>query len=299
MERFSERRGFFGFFESVDDQEVATALFDAARGWLAEQDIHAIRGPANPSLNYEWGLLIEGFDSPPTFLITYNKPYYAKLVEGYGFHKAQDLFSYGGHVEMLPKIRDKLRPIAEQIIERFNVRLRSVDMSRFVEDVEAFLDIFNRSMMGMWGFSPLTAAELKALAKELRYLIIPSLAVAAEIDGKMIGAVFALPDYNPVIRKIDGRLFPFGAIRLLMSKRKIKKIRLISTNVLPEYQRLGIGLALMHGVAVPALEAGINQAEFSWVAESNALSRGSLEKGGAQRQKTHRVYDWDPPGGGA
>ena len=145
----------------------------------------------------------------------------------------------------------------------------------------------------------MTAGEVKAMAKELRYLMIPSLAVAAEIDGKMIGAVFAMPDYNPIIRKIDGRLFPFGAIRLLMSKRKIKKIRLISTNVLPEYQRLGIGLALMHGVAVPALEAGINQAEFSWVAESNSLSRGSLEKGGAQRQKTHRVYDWDPPGGGA
>jgi GNAT superfamily N-acetyltransferase len=299
IERFSERRGFFGFFECVDDQEVATALFDAARGWLAEHDIHALRGPANPSLNYEWGLLIEGFDSPPTFLITYNKPYYQKLVEGYGFHKVQDLYSYGGQIDMLPKIRDKLRPIAEQIIERFNVRLRPLDMTRFVEDVEAFLDVFNRSMMGMWGFMPMTAGEVKAMAKELRYLMIPSLAVAAEIDGKMIGAVFAMPDYNPIIRKIDGRLFPFGAIRLLMSKRKIKKIRLISTNVLPEYQRLGIGLALMHGVAVPALEAGINQAEFSWVAESNSLSRGSLEKGGAQRQKTHRVYDWDPPGGGA
>ncbi|MGO8744801.1 MAG: N-acetyltransferase [Thermoguttaceae bacterium] len=299
IERFSERRGFFGFFECVDDQEVATALFDAARGWLAEHDIHALRGPANPSLNYEWGLLIEGFDSPPTFLITYNKPYYQKLVEGYGFYKVQDLYSYGGQIDMLPKIRDKLRPIAEQIIERFNVRLRPLDMSRFVEDVEAFLDVFNRSMMGMWGFMPMTAGEVKAMAKELRYLMIPSLAVAAEIDGKMIGAVFAMPDYNPIIRKIDGRLFPFGAIRLLMSKRKIKKIRLISTNVLPEYQRLGIGLALMHGVAVPALEAGINQAEFSWVAESNSLSRGSLEKGGAQRQKTHRVYDWDPPGGGA
>ena len=154
IERFSERRGFFGFFECVDDQEVATALFDAARGWLAEHDIHALRGPANPSLNYEWGLLIEGFDSPPTFLITYNKPYYQKLVEGYGFYKVQDLYSYGGQIDMLPKIRDKLRPIAEQIIERFNVRLRPLDMSRFVEDVEAFLDVFNRSMMGMWGLCP-------------------------------------------------------------------------------------------------------------------------------------------------
>ena len=223
IERFSERRGFFGFFECVDDQEVATALFDAARGWLAEHDIHAIARAGQSVVELRMGPVDRRLRFPAHVFDHVQQALLPKLVEGYGFYKAQDLYSYGGQIDMLPKIRDKLRPIAEQIIERFNVRLRPVDMTRFVEDVEAFLDVFNRSMMGMWGFMPMTAGEVKAMAKELHYLIIPSLAVAAEIDGKLVGAVFALPDYNPVIRKIDGRLFPFGAIRLLMSKRKIKR----------------------------------------------------------------------------
>ena len=182
IERFSERRGFFGFFECVNDPEAANSLFDAARNWLGEHDIHSIRGPASPSSNYEWGLLIDGFDSSPTFLITYNPPYYAKLVEGYGFRKVQDLYSYGGNVDFLPKIQSKLGPISSQIIERFNVRLRPLDKARFLEDVQAFLDIYNRSLMGTWGFVPMTDGEMQAMAKGLRHLMVPELAWAQEIE---------------------------------------------------------------------------------------------------------------------
>ncbi|MBN1589485.1 MAG: hypothetical protein JW888_08215 [Pirellulales bacterium] len=293
IERYDDRRGFFGFFECVDDQEVANTLFEAARAWFAERDIFAMRGPTNPSLNYALGLLIEGFELSPTFMMTYNPPYYEQLVEGYGFRKTQDLYSYWGHVDMLPKIHERLAPLSEQIVEHLGLKIRPLGRTNFHEDVMTFLSIYNRSLVNTWGFVPMSDAEVRHMAKGLRHLIVPELALAAEVDGRVIGAVFGLPDYNPRIREIDGRLFPFGFIRLLSNKSGIKKIRLISTNVLPEYQRFGVGLALTSGLVPKALDWGLQEAEFSWVLESNSLSRGSLEKGGATIDKTYRLYDWN------
>jgi len=290
--RYDDPRGFFGFFECVDDGVVAEALFTAVRQWFAEQDIHMLRGPVNPSLNYELGALVDGFDSPPTFMMTYNPPYYEDLLESNGFAKVQDLYAYWGEMDMLPAIQAKLSPVAEQIIERYDVRLRPLNRKHFVEEVECFLEIYNRALVNTWGFVPMSSAEVRHMAKGLRYLIVPELALAAEIDGQVVGAAFALPDYNPRIRQIDGRLFPFGFLRLLRNKQAIKKIRVISANVIPEYQRMGVGLALMYGLVPKTLEWGIQEAEFSWVLESNSLSRGALSKGGAKLQKTYRVYDW-------
>lgn len=286
-------RGFFGFFECIDDQQVAGGLFDAARQWLADQGIHRLRGPCNPSLNYELGLLIDGFHSPPTFMMTYNPPYYQELVENYGFRKTQDLYAYWGHRDMLPAIQTKLMPIAEQIIERYEVKIRPLDTSRFMQDVVEFLSIYNRSLVTTWGFVPMSESEVRHMAKGLQHLIVPELTTAVELDGKIVGAAFGLPDYNPRIRDIKGRLFPFGVLHLLRRKDLIKKIRLISANVLPEYQRLGLGLVLLHGIVPRVIDWDIQEAEFSWVLESNYLSRGSLEKGGAKLDKTYRLYDLD------
>ena len=194
---------------------------------------------------------------------------------------------------MLPAISRKLAPVAEQIIEHHNVRLRPLDRKRFLEDVMSFLSIYNRSLANTWGFVPMTDAEVLHMAEGLRHLMVPELAVGAEIDGTMIGAAFGLPDYNPRIKEINGRLLPFGFLHLLRNKRAIKRIRVISTNVLPEYQRLGVGLALMYGLAPMAEKWGLEEAEFSWVLESNLLSRGSLAKGGAKIKKTYRLYDLD------
>jgi len=297
IERYHDPRGFFGFFECIEDQEVANGLFDAVRRWFADQGIYRLRGPTNPSLNYELGLLIDGFDSAPTFMMTYNPPYYARLVEGYGFRKTQDLYAFWGEVDMLPRVRAKLEPVALQIIERYNVHLRPLDRKRFREDVEAFLSVYNRSLVNTWGFVPMSPEEVRHTARALRYLIVPELAVGAEIEGKMVGAAFGLPDYNPRIREIDGRLLPFGFLHLLRRKRDIKRVRIISTNVLPEYQRLGVGLTLMYALVPMAEKWGLREAEFSWVLESNSLSYGSLKKGGAKITKTYRLYDFDaePP----
>ncbi len=290
---YNERRGFFGFFDCRDDQEAAAGLFDAVRRWFAEQGIYKLRGPTNPSLNYELGLLIEGFDSPPTFMMTYNPPYYERLMENYGFRKTQDLFAFWGHIDMLPDIAAKLKPIADQIIERYHVKMRSLDRSRFKEDVRMFLSLYNRSLANTWGFVPMTPGEVDHMAEGLRFLIVPEMTVAAEIDGLVVGAAFGLPDYNPRIKEIDGRLFPFGFFHLLRNRQAIKKIRLISTNVIPEYQRYGLGLVLMQGLVPKAMEWGLQEAEFSWVLESNSLSYGALKKGGAKISKTYRVYDYD------
>jgi GNAT superfamily N-acetyltransferase len=294
-ERYNERRGFFGFFESVDDQQVAGALFDAARDWLAARGMTAVRGPVNPSLNYECGLLVEGFYEPATFMMTYNPPYYARLIENYGFRKAEDLYAFWGHVDMLGGLDKKLEFVVREATERFNITIRPADKSRFAREMEAFLHIYNESLVGTWGFVPLSPAEVRHLGAALRHLIVPELCMVGEVDGRPIGVTFGLLDYNPRIRQIDGRLFPFGFLRLLTNRRAIRRVRIISTNVLPEFQRWGVGLVLVNGLLPKVLEWGIQEGEFSWVLESNHLSRKTLEKGGAKLTKTYRIYDYDLP----
>ena len=292
VERYKENIGFFGFFESIDDPEVSHALFDAAFAWLKQKGMTIIRGPVNPSLNQTLGLLIDGFDSTPFFMMTYNPPYYEKLLEEYGFRKSQDLYSYWGKIEMLPKIRERFIPIAKIVAEKTGAVVRSLDPRNFTREVESFLSIYNRSLTNTWGFVPMSEAEIKSMAGSLKYLIVPELTVGVEIDGKLVGASFGLPDYNPRIKEINGHLFPFGFLKLLRHKDQIKRIRIISTNVLPEYQMHGLSLLLLEGLVPQAIASGIQEAEFSWVLESNRFSRGSLEKGGAIRNKTFRIYDY-------
>lgn len=291
---YSEKRGFFGFFECIEDQQVAGALFDAVRGWFAERGIRAIRGPANPSMNYECGLLIQGFDSMPTFMMTYNPPYYAKLIEGCGFSKSHDLLAYEGEAGQLPEIEERLGSLKRQAEERSGTTYRSLNRKRFIKDVELFLDLYNRSFVTMWGFVPMSDKEIRHTANSLRRLLIPELFLFAMAEGRAVGVVLALPDYNPRIKQIDGRLFPFGFLKLLSHRERIKKLRVISINVLPEYQRWGVGLALMSELVPPALALGAEVAEFSWISEGNELARMGLEKGGAKITKVYRLYDIEP-----
>ncbi len=289
---FNERRGFFGFFECINDPSVAHALFDAARSWLAERNLHAIRGPANPSLNYEVGLLVEGFNDHPTFMMTYNPPYYAELIESYGFVKTHDLYAYLGLYDDLDYQLKRVGPLVEGVHRTFNLKTRPLDRTRFLDDVRLFLDIYNKSCLHVWGFVPITPAELDWMARDMKHVIVPELTCVAEVDGKPVGAVFGLPDYNPRIKAINGRLFPFGFLKLLSKKRDITRVRLISTNVIPEYQKWGLGIVLLVNLIPKGLAMGMVEAEFSWVSETNTLARASLEKGGARRTKTYRLYDF-------
>jgi GNAT superfamily N-acetyltransferase len=298
-ERHHEQRGFFGFFECDDDRPAARALFGAARDWLHAQGMTAVRGPVNPSLNYECGLLIEGFDTPPFFMMTHNRPWYAGLIEDNGFRRIEDLYAFWGKPSMLSSLDTKLGSMVRGVQERFNVTVRPLDRRRFDDEVRMFLDIYNSSLGGTWGFVPLSASEVKHMAQSLKLLIVPELALVAEVDGKPIGSAFCLLDYNPRIKQINGRLFPFGFLRLLWNKRGIKRMRAISTNVVPEYQAWGVGLVLMAALVKPVLDWGMEEVEFSWVLESNHLSKRSLERGGAIVTKKYRIYQDDPPAANA
>ncbi|MDC0934922.1 N-acetyltransferase [Pirellulales bacterium] len=292
---YDEKRGFFAFFECVDDDDVAGRLFDAARGWFAEQGIEAVRGPVNPSLNYEVGLLIDAFDQAPWFMMTYNKPYYARLIENYGFRTAQNLYAFWGHVNMLEEVSKRLTALGEAVLDRFQLTCRKMNIKQFDKEIMTFLDIYNKSLVSTWGFVPMSDAEVKKQAAGMKRMIVPELTTVAEIDGQAVGTMFGLLDYNPRIKEIDGRLFPFGFLKLLGNRKELKRVRLISTNVMPEYQSWGIGLALVSRLVPDALAWGMQEAEFSWVLESNDLSFKTLKKGGAKISKRYRIYDYGPP----
>ena len=291
VKRFKENRGFFGFFESIDDQEVAHGLFRAAGEYLKTQGMSDVRGPCNPSLNYETGTLVDGFTTPPTFMMTYNPPYHDALIKSFGFEKTQDLYAYDGNIEMLKTMDPKIMQMVELVRDRYKVKVRPVNRKNFAREVMLFLRIYNLSLQGTWGFVPLSDAECKAIGASMKILINPRTTSVIEVEGEPVGVGLGLPDYNPIIKKIDGRLFPFGWLRLLLERKKITKMRIVSTNVLPEWQRFGLGLVLLERMLPDCLALGITDAEFSWVLESNNLSRGSLERAGLLPSKKYRLYD--------
>ena len=280
--------GFFGFFEVEDDSQAAAALLNGARKWLAEHDLHHVRGPVSPSFNYQMGCLVEGFSTPPGFLMPYNPPYYGKLLEACGLRKSQDLYSYVGHTSMVANLDEKIVRVAEEAVRRFKIRFRPM---RRRADLRTYLQIHNAANRGHWGFVPLSDDESEQAASGLSWLVEPRFTALAEVDGKPIGAMLGLLDYGPRIRQSNGRLFPLGLPRLMLGRRRIKRLRIVSALVLPEYQLWGVGIALIHRLRPELLAWGIGEVECSWVAESNPLSKGTLERFGTQRDKTYRIYD--------
>jgi hypothetical protein len=196
---------------------------------------------------------------------------------------------------MLETLDAKLAFITEECRKRFDIKLRRMDRAHFDREARLFLDIYNQALVGTWGFVPMSEAEVSHMAASLKHLIAPEMTTIAEIEGRAVGAQFGLLDYNPRIKQIDGRLFPFGFMRLLWNKKAIKRVRLVSTNVIPEYQKWGLGLVIASRIVPDAKAWGIQEAEFSWVLESNKLSYGTLKRGGAQITKRYRIFDYPAP----
>jgi hypothetical protein len=159
------------------------------------------------------------------------------------------------------------------------------------QEIETYLDIYNRSLDGTWGFTPLQPREARHIASELRHLIVPQFTAFAEIDGQPIGAFFALLDYNQILAKLNGRLFPFGIVRLMTGRRKITTVRAMAMTMVPGYQDAGLSAVLIDNLTGPATKWGIQRWELSWILESNSRSLGSLERVGMKRTKTYRIYD--------
>ena len=286
-----EAIGFFGFFESIDDEQVATALLTEAERWVAERGMTGMRGPMNFSTNEECGLLVDGFQYPPNIMMPYNLPYAARLIEAAGYSRAKDLLAYliDGRTDSTPPPR-LVRGI-ERLQQEQQVTIRPINLRRFRQDVNLLLEVYNSAWERNWGFVPMSPAETDALAAQLRVVGDPNLCLLAEIKGEPVGFALALPDYNQALRHIDGRLFPFGLFKLLWHKRKINGARVLTLGLKPGFRRSGIDAMLYLRLWEEAPKNGYPLVECSWILEDNWPMRRGLERMGARLYKTYRIYE--------
>jgi len=285
---YHDRVGFYGFFESVDDQGVANALFDAAAEWLRGRQLDTMRGPMNPSINDECGLLIDGFDTPPVIMMTHNPRYYVPLHERYGFVKAKDMYAMAGGGDVPP---ERFARAKELVGKRYGLTLRSLDMKRFHEEVGLVKRIFNEAWERNWGYVPMTEAELDYLAEALKPVIVPELIVFASIKDRVVGFAAAIPDLNVALKhNPSGRLFP-GLLKVLWYARKVHRARIVLLGTLPKYRGKGIDAVLYYQIWSNALRRGINWGEGSWVLEDNLGILNGLTSLGFHIYKTYRIYD--------
>jgi len=283
-----EKTGFFGFFESVQDFKVAKSLLDASSKWVKEKGMNLLRGPTSFSTNDECGLLIEGFDSSPMVMMPYSPRYYLDFMEAYGFVKSKDLLAYVMYRQPLP---ERLSRSAELIRKRRGIKLRSLDLKDFDNEVDRLREIYNSAWEKNWGFVPMTDREFVHMAKDLKSIVDPDFAIIAEIDGDPVGFSLALPDINQALKKINGRLLPFGILKLLWYMKKIDAIRVITLGVKKSYRKLGIEGLFYHETFRRGLEKGYQMGEFSWVLEDNVLMNRGIENLGAKVYKRYRIYE--------
>ncbi len=285
-----EDTGFFGFFEAIDDQEVARALIEEVKSLLREKGMKVMRGPVNPSTNDECGLLIDGFDSSPCFMMPYNPPYYQRLLEGCGLKKAKDLFA--NRMVNDGSIPERLIRITAHISKRVpGLKVRTLNMKRLNEEVMRVKEIYNEAWENNWGFVPLTDEEMDLMVKKMKPLVIPELVVFAEIGNKSVGFAMALPDYNQVIKRLNGRLSPIGILKFLYYSRKIDAIRVMLLGVKKEYRKRGVETLLYLELFQRGMAIGYTWGEMSWILEDNHLMQKGIEALGGVRYKTYRIFE--------
>lgn len=290
-----EKTAFFGFFESENDPVVANALFEAAALWARERKMRVLRGPASPSLNDEAGLLVEGFDSPPVFMMTYNPPYYATLLEAAGFRKAKDLLAYWFDVSPAP--HERLRRLSERARRHLpDIVVRSITKRSLSHDLPRVREVYNAAWEANWGFVPMTEEEMGFMAKRLKPLLdrdFMFLAEARREDGTLepIAFMMTLPDYNQAIARMKGRLLPLGWLKFLLVARKIATLRIITLGIKKEYRLRGINSIMFESGLRSALRRGFTACEVSWLLEDNDLIIGSVRIFGGHLYKRYRIYE--------
>jgi hypothetical protein len=285
-----DKVGFFGFFESIDDQEVANALFDKAKEWLLKRGFNAMRGPANPSSNDEYGMLIEGFDDPPRLLMNYNPEYYIKLCENYGFKKAKDLFAYKLIAEKVFQ-SDKVRRVAELAAKKSGIKIYSLNMKDFKNELNKVKYVYNKAWAPNWGFVPMTDEEIDYTAKDLKPLVEPSLVLFGEINNQLVGFALTMPDYNQVFKEMNGKLFPFNFLKLWTKKKNITWVRIITLGLIPEFQKKGLDAVFYWEILNRAVKLGINLGEASWILEDNEMMNRGAQALNAEVYKKYRIWE--------
>jgi GNAT superfamily N-acetyltransferase len=286
-----ENAGFFGFFECINDQAVADALLQRARRWVSDRGAKFLRGPVNPSTNYECGILVEGFDSDPMVMMTYNPEYYPTLLEKAGLRKSKDLWAWLSNANVIDL--KKIGRVADKVMQSTGVKVRPIDMKNFEADVEHVWNVYNAAWEKNWGFIPMSKEEFKLQGKEMKQILKPELVLIGEVEGRVVGFALALPDINQALKPAQGKLLPTGLIKILYYQRLVKSVRVLALGVVQDYRASGLAAGFYATLVRNARKLGYGDCEMSWILEDNVLMNRSLEVMGAKRYKTYRIYDWN------
>ena len=286
-----EKTGFFGFFECIDDQEVAAGLWDHAKKWLLDNGMELMRGPVNPSMNDENAFLLEGFDLPPTVMMPYTHEYYLKLAEDYGLCKAKDLYAFIKHAEcgMPPRIEKMIN----RVRERTGVITRPFNMKKFEEDAEILKALYNDAWEKNWGFVPMTEEEMNLAAKKLKQFADPELVRFAEVKGQAVGVTVTVPDINQVLKRLNGKLGIIEMLKFVYYKRYITGVRSLIGGVRKEFRESGIIAVLFYDTEKAAVRRGYKWCEMGWNLEDNDLINKFDTAIGGKIYKKYRIYEID------
>lgn len=286
-----DNNGFFGFFDAVDDYDIAKILLNTASEWLLNRKLSGMLGPVNYSTNDPCGLLINGFELPPQVMMTYNKRYYQNFLEKYGLEKKMDLFSYWFNTNTIPVRIIKLAKNIEQRLSRNGITIRTINLKNFKEEVKSIKKIYNEAWDKNWGFVPFTDEEFDYVAKDMKLILDKDFVFVAEKNNQVIGFTLALPNINEIQIGVEkGRLLPSGIFKLLFNKSKITSLRVITLGVLNDYRMLGIEACFYTRITEEAARKGYRGAEASWILENNEMMNRELQNIGSQVYKIHRLY---------
>jgi hypothetical protein len=292
IDRYQDATGFFGMLEAENNNPTFRALLDSAENWLRNQGMQRIGGPYNLSVNQELGLLVDGFDSPPSLMMGHALPYYADRIEENGYQKQKDLLAYVINTDS--ELSDTVKKITTKVKDR--VHVRNLRKSRFVEELKVIRDIFNDAWSQNWGFVPFTNNEFEHLGKDLKMLADEELVKVAELEGNPVAFIVMLPNINEVIRDLNGRLMPFGWLKMLwrLKVRYPASARIPLMGVRRHFHGSLLGAALAFIVIAdlkqPALKRGLKEVELSWILEDNMGMRNIIESIGGRVYKTYRIY---------
>jgi GNAT superfamily N-acetyltransferase len=283
--------GLFGFFETEEDREIVAALLGAAESWLRERGKDTMVGPMDFTTNHECGLLVEGFERRPQILENWHHPYYAALIDGYGLVKVMDLLKWELHISDREKMLPVLFELAEKVEPEHGVHVRPMRKRDFHNEARAFTEVYNSAWEKNWAFVPLTDAELEAYAKELRPLVDENWAWIAEKDGQVVGAALTLLDYNQILRKLNGRLLPFGWLQFLRAGQEIDSVRVFAVGVKPEFQHTGVAAKFYVEHFNSAARTPQKWGEMGWILETNTPMTRAMEAMNGRIVKRYRIYE--------
>ncbi|MGW2597452.1 N-acetyltransferase family protein [Streptomyces klenkii] len=294
QQRHEERTGHIGFFECTDDPAVAGALFAAAERWLAARGADRVLGPLSFTTNDECGLLVDGFDGPPTVQMPHNPPYYAGLFTACGFTKAKDLHTFTGPVPADGEVPAVIRRAAQRALTDPAVRIRPLDPRRYDADLAAVRRVYDEAWAGNYASVPFTDAEFHHLGRRLKPLLVPDLLQIAEVGGEPAGFTLWLPDANQALAAARGRLttygLPIGLVRAARARRRITRTRASTSGITGQHRGRGLMAALFCRAQQAAARLGYTENEYSWILEDNRDAARHARAMGAVHTRTHRLY---------